>query len=250
MFFQGKDDLPRYFDGVLNPVFLFFSPLAFWGKRERWRAQLAGFIVFYFLFSFLLVDMRARYILPTLAPLAVLTALGLSRLKEMPGGKIGVVFAAGLLLLNASYLYAYIHKAQLGPYLLGRESREEYLSRKLKDYDLWWYANRVLPPHSKVIMYFMGDRGYYCNREYVYETYYSGKKLREVLSHSASVEGLRKYFTQERVTHIAIQQRLFKAFVENNFSSAEKKAFEDFRARQLKLLYSGKDFQLYEMKGG
>jgi hypothetical protein len=250
IFFQGKDDFPRYFDGVLNPLFLVFFPFGLWGPKEHWPKWVGGFIITYFLFALFLTDMRARYILPTLAPLAVLAALGLARLWRVWKGQVWVVLAVAFLFLNVSYLQSYICRVGAGLYLLGKEPREEYLSRKLQDYDLWQYANRHLPPDSKVMMYFMGNRGYYCDREYVYESYYSGKKLKEFLSFSPSTEGLRKFFSGQGITHIVLRRDLFDTFRQTNLSPGAKEIWEAFGRSYLQLLFAKKGYELYEIKGG
>lgn len=250
MFFQGEDLNPRYFDGVLNPIFLLLFPLSLVGGRESWRIRMAGFVVLYFVFSMFLVDMRARYIIPTLAPLTVLSVFGLARLRAYPKGGIWVGLSLGLLLLNVSYLQSYIRKTDLDLYLQGKESKQEYLSRILNDYDLWEYANANLPGDAKVMMYFLGDRGYYCDREYMYESYYSGRRLKEVLSRSPSAERLVEYFRGLKITHIALRKDLFYQFTETNLLSTEKEAWMEFRACYLRLLYEGKGYQLYQVQGG
>jgi 4-amino-4-deoxy-L-arabinose transferase-like glycosyltransferase len=250
IFFQGKDDIPRYFDGELNPVFLFFSPFVSGVHKERWVGGLLGFVALYFLFTLLLVDMRARYILPTLPPLAVLAALGIRRTVQGRGKWLAGSILAGCLFWNASYLYGHIQKAELGPYLLGRESREAYLSRKLADFDLWHFAKHRLPADAKVMMYFLGNRGYYSEREYIYEDYYSGRELKLFLSRSPSAQRLLEYFRERRITHIALRQDLFDQFAKANLLSPEKEAWEEFRTRHLRLLYEGKGYQLYQIQGG
>ena len=250
IFFQGQDDIPRYFDGVLNPIFLLLSPLAFVGAREGWRVRMAGFVILYFLFSLFLVDMRARYILPTLAPLTVLSVLGLARLRSFPWGKVWVASSLALLVLNFFYLQDFLRRADHALYLLGKESKEAYLSRTLSDYDLWRYANRHLPVDAKVMMYFLGNRGYYCDREYIYDSYYSGKRLNQVLSRSPSAERLVEYFRGLRITHIALRKDLFDQFSEANLLLQEKEAWREFLTRHLQLLYEGKGYQLYQVQGG
>jgi 4-amino-4-deoxy-L-arabinose transferase-like glycosyltransferase len=250
MFFQGQDDIPRYFDGVLNPIFLFLSPLALVGIRGGWRVRMAGFVILYFLLCLFLVDMRARYILPALAPLTVLSVFGLATLRSLPWGKVWVASALALLLLNFYYLQDFLGRADLALYLQGKEAKEEYLSRTLGDYDLWRYANRHLPVDAKVMMYFLGNRGYYCDREYIYDSYYSGKRLKQVLSRSPSAERLVEYFRELRITHIALREDLFYQFSEANLLSAEKEAWVVFRTRHLRLLYEGKGYQLYQVQGG
>lgn len=250
IFFQGKDDIPRYFDGELNPVFLIFSPFVLRIHKERWLGRLLGFVALYFLFALLLVDMRARYILPTLPPLTVLAALGIKKAGQGRGKWVAGLVLAGCLFWNASYLYGHIEKAELGPYLLGKESREGYLSRKLGDFDLWDFANRHLPGDAKVMMYFLGNRGYYSDREYVYEDYHSGRELKLFLSRFPSAERLVEYFRERRITHIALRKDLFDRFTEASLLSPEKQAWDEFRTRHLRLLYEGKGYQLYQVQGG
>ncbi len=250
IFFQGKDDIPRYFDGELNPVFLFFFPFVLGVHKERWVGGLLGFVSLYFLFTLLLTDMRARYILPTLPPLTVLAALGIKRTGQGRGKWLAGSVLAGCLFWNVCYLYGHIQKAELGPYLLGRESREAYLSRKLGDFDLWQFANRSLPADAKVMMYFLGNRGYYSDRDYMYEDYYSGRELKLFLSGSPSSERLVEYFKKRRITHIALRKDLFEQFAEANLLSQEKDAWGDFRTRHLRLLYEGKGYELYQIQRG
>jgi hypothetical protein len=250
IFFQGQDGIPRYFDGVLNPIFLLLSPLALAGARLDWRVRMAGFVILYILLSLFLVDMRARYILPALAPLAVLSVLGLVTLRSFPWGKAWVASVLTLLLLNFFYLQDFLRRADLALYLQGKESKEEYLSRTLGDYDLWRYANRHLPEDAKVMMYFLGNRGYYCDRDYMYESYYSGKGLKRVLSRSPSAERLVEYFRELRITHIVLREDLFYQFTEANLLSAEKEAWMEFRTCYLRLLYERKGYQLYQVQGG
>jgi 4-amino-4-deoxy-L-arabinose transferase-like glycosyltransferase len=250
IFFQGKDDIPRYFDGELNPVFLFFFPFVLGVHKERWVGGLLIFVSLYFLFTLLLTDMRARYILPTLPPLAVLAALGIKKAGQGSGKWLAGSVLVGCLFWNASYLYGHIQKAELGLYLLGKESREAYLSRKLGDFDLWHFANRHLPADAKVMMYFLGNRGYYSDREYIYEDYYSGRELKQFLSRSPSAERLVEYFKERRITHIALRKDLFDQFTEANLLSVEKEAWGEFRTRHLRLLYEGKGYQLYQIQGG
>ena len=74
--------------------------------------------------------------------------------------------------------------------------------------------------------------------------------MKEELSLSPSAEGLRKYFSREGITHIAMRKDLFTAFAEANFPPLEKKAFMEFRRQNLNLLFESKGYQLYEIKGG
>jgi hypothetical protein len=157
---------------------------------------------------------------------------------------------AGCLFWNVSYLYGHIQKAELGLFLLGRESREAYLSRKLGDFDLWHFANRHLPGDAKVMMYFLGNRGYYSDREYIYEDYYSGRELKLFLSRSPSAERLVEYFRERRISHIALRKDLFNQYIEANLLFPEREAWEEFRTRHLRLLYEGKGYELYQTQGG
>ncbi len=86
IFFQGKDDNPKYFDGRLNPLLFFLPICAFLSiKRDSPKVRtekkiLVSFSILLILYAFVQTDMRIRYISPAIPPLVVLSMFGLNDL--------------------------------------------------------------------------------------------------------------------------------------------------------------------------
>jgi 4-amino-4-deoxy-L-arabinose transferase-like glycosyltransferase len=87
IFFQGKDDDPRYFDGKLNPILCLFPIFVLLGRKksgEKAKLDQGFLIAFSILFLFIasfLVDMRIRYISPIIPPLVVLTVFSIEKMQ-------------------------------------------------------------------------------------------------------------------------------------------------------------------------
>ncbi|MGD9097074.1 MAG: phospholipid carrier-dependent glycosyltransferase, partial [Desulfobacterales bacterium] len=106
VFFEGRDDEPKYFDGQLNP-FLLILPLMLFlpgvrpGTIRMGECRiLALFAVGYMLFVFFRVDMRIRWIGPIIPPLVILSIYGLERIQglgpDSGGGWKRLFFRSGV----------------------------------------------------------------------------------------------------------------------------------------------------------
>jgi hypothetical protein len=82
IFFEGKDNNPQFFDGVLNPFLLFLPVLAFIKPLknrplEFEKYAMLAFVVLSFIVASFQTDMRIRYISPIIPFLVILSILGL-----------------------------------------------------------------------------------------------------------------------------------------------------------------------------
>ena len=88
IFFQGRDNLPQFFDGKLNPFLLILPLMAFLPVnrltgRQKWDLKLlAVFVGLFMLIAFLRTSIRIRYIAPVIPPLVILSAFGCYRLEH------------------------------------------------------------------------------------------------------------------------------------------------------------------------
>ena len=76
LFFSGQDDNPQYFDGVLTPLLILLLPWVFTGKWSEDKKLLASFSLLSLLYALFLVDLRVRYVLSIVPPLAILAVYG------------------------------------------------------------------------------------------------------------------------------------------------------------------------------
>ncbi len=190
VFFTGQDNNPQYFDGKLNPFLLLLPILAFClpekNKRRRFEeTAMACFVVLYFLFALFQSGMRIRYISPIIPFLVILSVYGLSRLMELRRSVRSpflsrtvpvAVFLAVILLLfyNGRYIVRQFREVRPLEYLRGEVSRDQYINRYRPEYALIQFANQKLPRNSKILVIFLGNRGYYFDGKVVFDLHHSG----------------------------------------------------------------------------
>jgi 4-amino-4-deoxy-L-arabinose transferase-like glycosyltransferase len=254
-FFSGQDDSPRHFDGVLGPALLLFSLVAVIRPRGREIRLLGLFALLYALFVFFQATFRSRYLMPILPVLVVLMTYGLFETRRalgrfLPGrpAALALVLLVALSLLPSGlYIVRFWQKAEPASFLSGREDRVAYLRRRLDYYPAVNYLNRTLPREARVLLLFAGDQGYYFDREYRFAAYFSGEGLRPLLERAADGEALYEGFAGRGLTYILTRDDLLAGYLAANFDRARLRVWTDFANKDLRLLYRGRGYSLYEI---
>lgn len=241
IFFQGVDDNPQLFDGRLNPFLLIFSLLAFlpiknvpvYLRREKQIMLLFSFL--FILIALFTAVFRIRYIAPVTAPLAVLSILGvknlaeglndlLSRFKNSPGSIIAASLFILCLTLNALYIIRLFEKVDPLSYVSGEISRDEYISKYIPEYPALKYINENLAMDSKIFFIDLGRRGYYCNRDYFFDT----GLLHRIFIEANDPEEILAGFQKRGFSHILVYYPVFDKWVRNNFQAEKQDMVRDF----------------------
>jgi hypothetical protein len=254
VFFQGRDDDPRLFDGRLNPFLLIFSVFAFFPKKNipaairRENMVMLSFSFLYILIAMFTTAMRIRYILPVIPPLIVLSILGVKNLFELSRGissgfisSIGRAFVILLFLIslamNGSYIMELFGRVKPLPYIMGSITRDEYISEFVPEYPALKLVNKSLPDNSKILFVYLGRRGYYCDRDYVTD---EALFTRAILT-SNSPDMILSSLKKRGITHLLVSLPLFDKWVKYNCSE-EKQGM-------LKTFFSEYTIPLYYEKG-
>jgi 4-amino-4-deoxy-L-arabinose transferase-like glycosyltransferase len=240
IFFEGTDGDPQHFDGRLNPLLLLLTLLAFYRSKQdplsvrREKKFFLGFSVLFFAFAFFSIDLRMRYIAPMIPPLAILSVFGLKNLVariQSSGTKaarwgmaILVLSLVFILSLNFDYLRSQFAYLEPFGYLSGKMNRHEYVARFIPEYQAVRYVNQHLPEEARVYLVFLGNRGYYLDRDYVY----GEEILYRLLKGSGGPDRILGGLREAKVTHLLIQDRLFSKWVDFNFNQKEKSALQAF----------------------
>jgi 4-amino-4-deoxy-L-arabinose transferase-like glycosyltransferase len=258
IFFQGEDDIPKYFDGKLNPYLLILPILSFIGIRRQPRRFhhenkiLAAFSVLYLLFAFVQTDMRIRYVAPIVAPLVILSVLGVHNLiltirSKAPTPALGiclVVFMVGLFMLpNLMYILNQFDKVEPLGYLSGKISRDEYIQRFRPEYASYQYINKHLPQEARVLGVFLGNRRYYCDRDLICDS-----TLQTGLRTSESADALSRIILAKGLTHIMLRSDLFEHSVVKQQSAVKRDVLQAFLNRYTHKLFSRDGYVLLELK--
>lgn len=253
VFFSGEDGNARQFDGVLNPILLIFLPFNFLSSRGKRRDDvryLSLFVFLYFLIAFLKTDMRIRYIIPLLGPLVILSVYGIKNVYYIRG-RISKVLCLSvcslLLILNIGYLYKQFKINEPLSYITGKVSRDEYLAQRLGSYEVFKYINQKLPQNVKIMFVFIGNRGYYCDRPYVYDSYYGGMTVKEIIKKSKTVCEVSSTLRGLKVTHLLMHDGFTQEFLRNNLDRDKVSLFNRFLQYGVTLSYRRNGYSLYEL---
>ena len=265
IFFQGRDDDPRLFDGRLNPYLLILPLIAVFPLKGRSRSlrleleiRLIGlFAVLYLVFAFFLVDMRIRYIGPIIPPLTILAVVGMHDLIGIVKARcslrnqllalsaIGAVFIC-LLGLNLSYLVGQFGIVDPMSYLQGKLPRDEYIQKYRPEYAALSFANANLPEEARILALFNGNRIYYSDREMICDN----ESFRRAVSASQSPADLVWRLAQGGISHLLVRLDLFNQWADNQFQTSEKQLLKSFFREKLLRLYQGHGYALFAVTAG
>ena len=256
IFFEGKDDNPKHFDGRLSP-FLLFLPLLLSLPGSKLDTQvsiecrfLALFAIGYLIIVFFKVDMRIRWVGPMIPPLIILSMIGLSRLqmwseKLIPRLSAVVVgcIVCGMLLLNASYIHALYGKIEPMNFIAGRIDRDSYIKKFRPEYEVINFANQYLDGSASILALFIGNRIYYFNRDVETDI----KILRESASCSDSAEQIRGQLINAGITHLLLRFDLFEFWASKNLEAEKQEILKIFFLKYAMPLESYGGYGLFQI---
>jgi hypothetical protein len=260
IFFQGRDDNPKYFDGQLNPYLFLFPFLAFIGfkrlskRHKRENLALLSFSVLFLLYTFLQVDMRIRYIAPIIPPLVMLSVIGLYQTDTWirqkwtgAGRRAGfglVAFAViGLLALNGRYLVKQFRYVDPISYLSGQIGREDYIKKYRKEYPAIQFVNHHLTPDTRLLAIYLGNRIYYSDREIVCDDAF----FKQAIAAATSVDALAETIRSHDFSHLFIRSDFFKHFIFDYLSNEKRTLISRFFKTRTKKLFSESVYGVFEI---
>ncbi len=250
IFWEGKDGSHQYFDGVLNPLYLIFIPLAFKRPRDKAVTYMLLFSATYFYIAFFTVDLVIRYLLPIIPALIILMVYGFNNTMASKRFRyVAIALMAVTFIFNGRYIATLYKRHSPLKYMTGSETKRQYLSRMLPDYAATAFANHNLPTDTKVLFLFTGDRGYYWEREYLYWDR-GGTKVLSLIKESKSAVELRDGFTAFGITHLFIKDPLFERFMKDNLNGNSIRLLNDFFRTYASRLYTANGFSIYEITNG
>jgi hypothetical protein len=250
------------FDATISPYFLALLPLAVFVRRKH-RMLLplaASSLTIYVLWiiagaaTYSTFVLRTRILLPCFAPLSILAAYVVHSLKELDRRTFSlqrfVLMAVGLgLAVNlVSQGLSFIGRDPL-PFIVGGESREEYLKRQLLDghYDALSYINTSLPS-SATVLFLWEPRSYYCERQCLPDVVFD--HFSQLALAHGSEEEIARGLQREGISHILVNERwLAMRTHEWLFTEDQRDLFYRFVDRYLTAVYSNDGlYTLYEVE--
>ncbi|MBI9074447.1 MAG: hypothetical protein JEZ02_03470 [Desulfatibacillum sp.] len=259
LFFSGQDDTPQFFDGVLNPLLLVLAPFAFGLKSQRKHTVFMGlFCLLFLILAFLKSVPRVRYVVCIVPFLAIMATMGLVYMQTLTaraglGKKIFQVWLPVLIAVlglgyNARYLHTYFLKVNPMPYVLGQESRDTFLEKHVGEYKVVKFINENLPKDARIMLLYMGRRGYYLDRDYFHCNVGGLREVtqivQDVLDGKSSAERLRSYGG----THVLMKTDFLLKEVAHKYDQAQVELFVDRFQKENTFLFQ--DFPYAVLKIG
>jgi hypothetical protein len=263
VFLEGQDGSPKHFDGKLNPFLLFLPVFAFWRireeedrvRREKW--VMLAFAVLFFSVAFFTCDLRIRYIGPIIPVLVLLSVMGAEKLlmaigKGRNAGRkriaLVLLMAAlgSALAYNGRYMVDQFNELRPLEYIAGKISRDDYLGRHRPEYAAMHFINTHLPQDAKIMLVFLGSRGYYCDRNYVY----GDEALSSVFLRSENGQEMHSKLKSMGITHLLIHDFLFGRWVHDNLKEKAERSLKPFFSNYARLVYSQNGFSILALRNG
>lgn len=267
IFFQGRDDDPKYFDGKLNPFLLLLPLLLFMGgikgkganhsagSRQNKDWMLLGvFSLLFLFFVFVYTDMRIRYIAPIIPFLTVLSMAGLKQLmtwaaqrKSLHAGLManGCALAMALSMFGVNTVYLVDQFKRVAPctYMSGRVSRDAYIEKFRPEYAAIKHANAHLPDQAEILALFIGGRGYYSDRSMRYDKGF----LKSAVERADTAQDMRANLAAFGFTHLLIRFDMFDNWCHNFMDKKEKQIVIEFIQDRGLLLFAKNGHGLYKL---
>lgn len=257
-FFQGQDNNARYFDGVLNPVLIILSPFAFLNKAfSRDKLFFTGFAVFFILAATFLDQTRIRYILPIVPILSMLSVMGLINIFNWAMSRsnqlrhvLAVVFVSCFIVImsqNIFYIINYFQKLSPMNYVLGKESRDEYISRHIGSYPAMKFINQSTPQDAKIRLILLAGRGYYLDRIYEDDSSMGMSFISGLVTSAKNDNSFQRHIHSQGYTHLLIRTDLFHKYLQDNYSNEMVTRFLQQIRRSTEMIYNANGYAVYRV---
>ncbi len=236
------------FDGILGPVFILTLPFALGMRKIPLGAKIS---MAYCLFAFMFWASSAqqiRYMIPVFPFLAIMTAYILSyyRRKKVVFGLL-MLFVAGSLGFNGYHIARDFMKIRPAGVITGYEDRDAFLRRMVPSYKMFQYVNTNLPEESKILLIYMKNFGYLCDRPYYSDSMFESYTIQKILTGSETATDVYDSLRERGFTHILYDINYVFGNM-STFSAQEKSLFLTFQKDHLELIKADQErYYLYRL---
>ena len=203
--------------------------------------------------------MRIRYISPIIPPMVILSIFGLKKVFEIFVGfrlpvnrnlrALLVLFMILFLFsININYIFGQFNYVKPFDYLNGTLTREEYIEKFRPEYAAMKYINNELSSNAHILFIFMGNRGYYCDRDYVFDMIKNKSTLRQLVIYSNNTDQILLGLKRMKITHLLMHDGLFNKWVKTNFESSDQRLLFTFLQKHLESVFSKHGYSVFRLE--
>ncbi len=217
-----------FMSSIEFPSFLFPLALLLLLARPARPLRLIGAFVLLRFGAWALGSQQTRFLLPIFPALSVLTAGALlwlgSRAAIRPYARVmGMGIVGGMVVVTLAYQLIYFGSTRPAAVVLGLETRRDFLSRAVYDFEVVRYVVEQLPPDARVLMLWDGQ-GYYCDDRCLPDTAQS----RAPFLMQRAEASLDKWRLDGRVTHVLLDLEGANFMLQHDIGGSHAAALNGF----------------------
>ena len=255
------------YSATIGPLFLALLPILFlvWRRldtrRQRWLRAAAAFCAV--LYGFWLWGVartallhQTRLLFPAFGVLALMVSTAVEGLEELPKEPLDLAWLiratiVGVLALTSAGVFLSTARGRPLQILLGIESRDDFLARRLG----WYYPtvehiNKELPPDS-VVLFLWEPRTYHCTST-CHPDALLDRWLHTIHRHGHNSEAIARAWRGDGVTHVLLHRAGLDHILEAGFdpvTGEDVELLERVIDRHMTLMESfGSAYELYRLK--
>ena len=126
--------------------------------------------------------------------------------------------------------------------------RDEYIEKYRLEYPTLRYINENLPEDTRILFIFQGNRGHYCDREYVFDMNNNRSTLRQLVKRSDKPEEIVAGLKEIGITHLLIHYDIFNRWVKMNFTQKDQQLLKGFFEKHVELLFFKKRYGVFQLE--
>ena len=99
------------------------------------------------------------------------------------------------------------------------------------------YVNENLQQDARILFFYLGNRGYYCDRDYVFDMQKGVSTFQEIVKRAHTPDEVFSELKKMGITHLLIRCDIFGRWVKTDFEMRERQIVGQFFEKYVKMLY-------------
>ena len=132
-------------------------------------------------------------------------------------------------------------------YILGKESRNEFITRRHIGYSAMQYINSHTSKDARVRLILFAGRGYHLDRIYEEGSDYGMNDIRGFATSAKNEKSFQAYLQSLGCTHLLVRTPLFEKFLKDNYPLETRKLLIQRMNTSMKILYNQEGCAVFEI---
>ena len=160
-----------------------------------------------------------------------------------------ILLSIFIVFMSINFLYIKNYYQNISPmnYVLGRESRDDFITRHNSGYTAIKYINTHTPENAKIRLILFAGRGYYLDRIYEEGINFGMADISGLAANARDDGSFQAYLHSLGCTHLLVQTNLFEKFLQDNYSIDTRNLLIQRMNKAMNVLYNQDGCTVYEI---